>query len=96
MSQKSRLFLNMSNYYQSIGKNVFNFLPETYLIPISCNFELNSQFKAFKQAYEPNSIWIFKPGESTNRGNGIKVFKDYEKIKAHIMEYCRGAENKRG
>lgn len=41
-------------------------------------------------------MWIFKPGESTNRGNGIRVFNDFDKIKAHLVEYCRNAENRRG
>ena len=41
----------MSQFYASKGKNVFDYLPETYLIPSQANFELNPQFKAFRQAY---------------------------------------------
>ena len=50
ISQKSSLFLNMRAYYASRGQNVFEYLPETYLVPSQASFELNPQFKAFKAA----------------------------------------------
>lgn len=28
-----------------------------------------------------NSVWIVKPGENSNRGNGIRIFKEITKIK---------------
>ena len=79
----------MLKYYSSREKNVFSIMPETYLVPSQANFELNPQFKAFKAACKAGQLWIFKPGESTNRGNGIKVFNDFDKIKAHMVDYCR-------
>lgn len=32
------------------------------------------------------NIWIVKPGENTNRGNGITVLKEFEEIKNFIIE----------
>lgn len=32
------------------------------------------------------NIWIIKPGENTNRGNGIMVSKDFEEIKKIVEE----------
>ena len=96
VAQKSNLFVNMRDFYEARGKDVFDYMPETYLIPSQANFELHSQWKAFKAACQPGQLWIFKPGESSNRGNGIKVFNNFEKIKAHMQEACRVAENKRG
>lgn len=29
-------------------------------------------------------MWIAKPGEKSNRGNGIKVFKKINEIKEHL------------
>ena len=79
------LFLNMQNYYAAKGLNVFNYMPETYLIPSTTTFELNPHWKAFKQACieakPAGQLWIFKPGESTNQGHGIRVFNDLEKIR---------------
>ena len=86
----------MRSYYASKGLNVFDYMPETYLIPSQSNFELHPQFKAFKQACQSDTMWIFKPGESTNRGHGIRVFKDFEKVREHMTEYCKLAENRRG
>lgn len=30
------------------------------------------------------NIWIIKPGENTNRGQGITVMKEFEEIKAIV------------
>lgn len=40
----------MRTYYQSKGLNVFDYMPETYLIPSTANFELHPQFKEFRTA----------------------------------------------
>lgn len=32
------------------------------------------------------NIWIIKPGENTNRGQGITVMKEFEEIKAIVQE----------
>jgi hypothetical protein len=32
------------------------------------------------------NIWIIKPGENTNRGNGIIVLKEFDEIKKLIEE----------
>jgi len=86
----------MRSYYSARELRVFDYLPETYLVPSQVNFELHPQFKAFKQACKPGQLWIFKPGECTNRGHGIRVFNDYEKLKQHMMEFCRGQQSRRG
>lgn len=31
-------------------------------------------------------MWIYKPGEASNRGNGIKVLNDLNKIEEHIVQ----------
>ena len=33
---------------------------------------------------DKNALWIVKPGENSNRGCGIEVFKKLEQIKIHI------------
>ena len=32
------------------------------------------------------NVWIVKPGENTNQGRGISVFKDYREIKQFVEE----------
>ena len=44
-----------------------------------------------KSEYKVYNIWIIKPGENTNRGNGIKVCSSLNEIKeilnANMYEY---------
>jgi hypothetical protein len=46
----------------------------------------SKQFKNFAKTAKKskNALWIVKPGENSNRGNGIFVEKDLDKIKSHI------------
>ena len=37
------------------------------------------------------NIWIVKPGENTNRGNGIEVCSDINQIKKLVMNATAGA-----
>jgi hypothetical protein len=41
-------------------------------------------YQQFKSNYKKGELWIYKPGEASNRGNGIKVLKDLPIIEDHI------------
>jgi hypothetical protein len=68
LSNKKALFLNISNYYRSIGYDPFDVaIPLTFHIksqndPDFKNFE--EVFNKFKQKKQSN-IWIIKPGENS-------------------------------
>lgn len=57
-------------------------MPETYIVDLpdkatSTQAVLdNEEFKKFTNAFVKESWWIIKPGEDSNRGNGIKVFNN--------------------
>jgi tubulin--tyrosine ligase len=34
-----------------------------------------------------NDAWLVKPGENSNRGRGIKIFRTSEQIRDYIEEY---------
>lgn len=55
---------------------------------MSSNFRQSQAYRKFKEAFIRQNLWIFKPGECTNRGFGIKVFNDLEKIEEHLRSYC--------
>lgn len=78
LSNKKALFLNMRNYYEALGQNPYNSLPITFHIKTGLDDPEFEQFKrTFEEATDPKAnIWIIKPGENTNRGNGISVSKD--------------------
>lgn len=83
LSDKKYLYKNMKEYYTKIGKNVFEYLPLTFHIdPGSLDY---SQFLTYTQQH-PNTLWIVKPGENTNRGSGIFVTNKVSKIVTEVNE----------
>ena len=76
----------MKLYYSSKCKNVFNYLPLTYHI---ISYDDNS-WKEFLNCHKKfteekgKNIWILKPGENSNRGNGITVHSTLETIESII------------
>ena len=83
LSDKKFLYKNMKDYYDRLGENIFEYLPLTFHID-----ENYKDMQLFINAYSQSikSLWIVKPGENTNRGTGIFVSNDLEKIIAEIEE----------
>jgi tubulin--tyrosine ligase len=75
---KKNLFKNLKEYYEKSGVNPFEKIPLTFHIEKGIEDE---SFSAFLQNFKENSVWIIKPGEGTNRGNGIKVVNNLQEIK---------------
>ncbi len=87
IGNKKALFQTMTEYYSSIHQEVFDYLPLTFHIK---NGLEDDQYLKFLQHFyaiskgnktNPDSLnkfnaWIVKPGENTNRGNGIIVCLD--------------------
>lgn len=67
-------------------------MPETYLIPLDDNFENSLQFQTFKSVFKEKELWIFKPGEATNRGHFIDVFNSLAAIIKNIKEFLSSNE----
>lgn len=61
-------------YYENIKKvDPFTILPKTY--HIRSGDSNNVEFRRFMETEgsKVEQVWIVKPGENTNRGNGITV-----------------------
>jgi len=82
----------MRKFYELQGENVFNALPLTFHITKGLD---DPQFAIFLQAYADfeerqkrgedfKNIWIMKPGENSNRGNGITVCHGLVDIKSRL------------
>lgn len=77
----------MKNYYEAMGQDPFKALPVTFHIKSGLDDPEFHKFKAqFASLPKNQNIWIIKPGENTNRGNGISVSKDYQYITQIIEE----------
>jgi hypothetical protein len=74
----------MKTYFECMGEDPFNYLPITYHIQegsTDSQFEIfNKQYTEFEESSKYTNIWIVKPGENTNRGNGINVCRDLSQI----------------
>ena len=82
LSSKKALFYNLKSYFEALKTDPFKWIPLTFHIK---NTENDKQYLQFLKHYGKNqsqNIWIIKPGENTNRGNGISISKDIEGIKA--------------
>lgn len=82
IGNKKALFQTMSFYYAEKGEDVFEILPLTF--HIKEGLEDQNYFKFLKHFYSRaktikstnsklKNMWIVKPGENSNRGNGITV-----------------------
>ena len=102
LSNKKALFLNMRQYYDIQGLDVFQVLPVTFHIK---NGDQDPEFAKFSEYYQAEeekrtgkmntaNVWIIKPGENTNRGQGIQVERDFEVIR-RILNESVGEQTKR-
>ena len=72
----------MRFYYEAIGQDPFHALPVTFHVKSGLD---DQEFVRFTQQFESalgekSNIWIIKPGENTNRGQGISVSNNYAEI----------------
>jgi Tubulin-tyrosine ligase family len=87
LSDKKYLYLNMKKYYSAINENVFDYLPLTFHIEKAeddINFmEFIKVFENLKAKKNLN-LWILKPGENCNRGNGICLCNSLDQIRNEL------------
>ena len=88
LGNKKALFYTMTQYYKAVQEEKFQYIPLTFHVQdgLEDNEYLNflkffyekaklskkSEADGFK-GRKVRNIWIVKPGEFTNRGNGIRV-----------------------
>ena len=88
LSNKKGLFRSLKSYYSAIGKNIFDYVPLTFHVikgeedPEFLKFQ--EEFNVFEEKRVKNigqNLWIIKPGENTNRGQGISLANSLVQIK---------------
>jgi tubulin--tyrosine ligase len=76
LADKKCLLQNLKEFYKQHGKCVFfeKVFPKTFHITEGRDdLELEAVTEAV--ALSPDSVWIVKPGENSNRGTGIQVVR---------------------
>jgi hypothetical protein len=100
IGNKKALFNTMASYYRETQQEVFAFLPLTFHITNGMDDKnyfdfLKYYHKRAKEVARHNqhqtaekqfNAWIVKPGENSNRGNGIKMCLTLDDIKAVLKK----------
>jgi hypothetical protein len=84
IGNKKTLFQTMSEYYSQQAADVFTYLPLTfhikngleddeYLKFLQYYYSISKNNKSDEPSIHKFNAWIVKPGENSNRGNGIIV-----------------------
>lgn len=94
LTNKKSLLLTLRQYYEVTNGDLFSVIPVTFHL---ANGQLDSEFEKFRKEYtyfDPISqemrlkgVWILKPGENTNRGNGISVCYSLPQLTGEISTY---------
>lgn len=76
----------MKNYYEALGQQPFDALPVTFHVKSGLDDPEFIKFQNYYRAHskDKHNIWIIKPGECTNQGQGISVSKDWTEIQELI------------
>lgn len=79
ISDKKSLFSNLQKYCQKNKLQLFDLVPVTYEIKNNDgkNMELPAEIVE-------GEFWFIKPGEDTNRGNGISIASGRQKVKEEV------------
>lgn len=95
LSNKKDLYYTMKSYYSLTGQSLFSKLPLTFHLTSDSDPEFSEFLSSFTEQNQQisenfHNTWIVKPGENTNRGNGIVVCNTLDSIK----ELLKPVENK--
>ncbi|OMJ92771.1 hypothetical protein SteCoe_4404 [Stentor coeruleus] len=90
LTNKKGLYMTMRNYYQVTNQCVFDKLPITFTVTSIDDEEyvkflaLYNLIESEKKETQSQNLWIVKPGEFSNRGNGITVCQTLDEISAIV------------
>jgi len=86
LTSKAGLRETMMAYYTSHGRDPFAALPLTFVMRNSSDPEFALWQRAFGEIGDAKGqrLWLLKPGQNANRGNGIKVCDSEEEVRKHL------------
>lgn len=92
ITDKKGLFYQLSDYYKSVGLDPFDFIPVTFHIlgendPNFTNFHnYFNTLESEKHLNRTQNLWIIKPAEKSNRGQGISICNSISQIKSILHQ----------
>jgi hypothetical protein len=104
LGDKMNLFFSLKKYCKKFSLNLFHMVPLTFVIEV--NNHSDRGYRSFEHEYNKRNsknreneisqnFWIIKPAEKSNRGRGITVLEDLNKIQNLIFDpYFRHSPKK--
>lgn len=83
LGNKKALFFNLRKYCQLTNRELFDMVPMTFHVGEEYKqFEREFRRRAqlIKEGARLSNVWIVKPGENSNRGNGIHVIESMREL----------------
>ena len=78
ITRKDRLCHNILKMQEKFGRNTFDFLPDTYVLPNEFH-EFQAHYYKLKQTEPKRNVWIVKPANSC-QGKGIHLIEDINEL----------------
>ncbi len=85
LGNKKGLYYNVKSYYQALKRDAFSAIPLTFHVKSTGDPE----YARFKEAFtshnsDGKNVWIVKPGENSNRGNGIAICQSVPEVEQQL------------
>jgi len=77
ITDKAYLYQNLFEYSNK-NPEVLEHIPNTFIV------NKYSPIHEVENLFHLKTLWILKPGTSSNRGNGIKIIQRFEELKEAI------------
>ena len=93
LTNKKNMLVNLRNFYHSQNSCVF----DTKVFPLTFLFNRRNYAHQLKllEIYcmkDNEAIWIVKPGENSNQGQGITIEKDFNELKERVSQFVKFSE----
>ncbi len=81
---KNALYYNISKYYEFVHKKLGTITPLTFYLEKGNKKALGEFEKIYNDSKKFGTIWILKPAQNSNRGQGIEVTASLSDIKLKL------------
>ena len=78
ITRKDRLCYNFVKMQERYGREVFDFIPDTYILPNEFH-DFHTHYQKLKVSEPKRNLWIVKPANSS-RGRGIHIIEDIAEL----------------
>lgn len=91
LGNKKGLYYNLRGYYIALKRDPFLAMPVTFHIKSQgddeyARFKVTFNAASTKDPTHGQNVWIVKPGENSNRGNGIEICQSMDEVNGLLAD----------